>query len=193
MARLGARWRDAGGKVGVGPRAPHEEAEAALMTLIPGGSWRVVLGDHVATVPDRVGMRHLARLLSAPERRIPALVLVVDSATEPAEGGPDPVMDRKAMRALRERIDELRAHSPLSAEAQAEMAELTRELARATGLGGRIRSFADAPERARTAVQKAVKRAIDEIAAADPAIGQHLTRRVETGATCCYRPERGAG
>ena len=52
--------------------------------------------------------------------------------------------------------------------------------------------FADAPERARTAVQKAVKRAIDEIAAANPAIGQHLARRVETGATCCYRPESGS-
>ena len=49
-----------------------------------------------------------------------------------------------------------------------------------------MRSFADAPERARTAVRKAIKRAIDEIAAANPAIGEHLAQRVETGSTCCY-------
>jgi tetratricopeptide (TPR) repeat protein len=192
MARLGARWREAAGAAGVGPRARSEEPEAALMTLLPGGIWRVVLGDHAATVPDRVGMRHLARLLAAPDRRIPALALVVDAATEPAERGHDPVMDRAAMRALRERVEELRARPHLSANEDAEMEELNREMARATGLGGRIRSFADAPERARTAVQKAVKRAIDEIAAANPAIGQHLARRVETGATCCYRPESGS-
>ena len=53
----------------------------------------------------------------------------------------------------------------------------------------RIRSFADAPERARTAVRKALKRAIKEVAAANPAVGRHLAARVETGAVCCYRLE----
>jgi hypothetical protein len=38
-------------------------------------------------------------------------------------------------------------------------------------------------------VRKALKRAIDEITVASPAIGRHLARRVETGATCCYRLE----
>ena len=50
------------------------------------------------------------------------------------------------------------------------------ELARATGLGGRMRSFADASERARTAVRKAITRAIREIAAANPAVIPRLPR-----------------
>jgi hypothetical protein len=50
-----------------------------------------------------------------------------------------------------------------------------------------MRSFADAPERARTAVRKAVKRAIEQVTAANPVVGQHLARRIETGAVCCYR------
>ena len=185
MGCLVARWRAAAGPAG----AAGGEPDAALMTLVQGGKWRVVLGGHVATVPDRVGMRHLARLLAAPERGIPALALVVDAATEPAERGPDPVMDKAAMAALRERIGRLRAQARLSESEREELTALTREVARASGLGGRIRSFADAPERARTAVQKAMKRAIDEITLANPTIGQHLVRRIETGAVCCYHPQ----
>ena len=185
MGRLVARWRSAAGGAGTARNGP----DAALMSPVQGGKWRVVLGGYVATVPDLVGMRHLARLLAAPERGIPALALVVDAATEPAERGPDPVMDRTAMAALRDRIGQLRGRPTLSASEREELAMLARELARATGLGGRIRSFADAPERARTAVQKAVKRAIDEITAANPTIGQHLARRIETGAVCCYHPQ----
>ena len=32
----------------------------------------------------------------------------------------------------------------------------------------------------------AVKRAIDELSAANAAVGQHLAARVETGTVCCY-------
>lgn len=63
----------------------------------------------------------------------------------------------------------------------------THELVRASGLGSRIRSFADVPERARTAVRKAVKRAIEQVSAANPVVGQHLASRIETGAVCRYR------
>ena len=187
MGRLAARWRTEA--LGAGVSARPRAGEAALMTLVAGGKWRVSLGHDVATVPDRVGMRHLARLLAAPDRGVPALTLVLDGAAEPSERGPHAVMDRPALKALRTRIDELRLRPALAAADQEELAGLTRELARASGLGGRIRSFADAPERARTAVQKAVKRAIDEITAANPTVGLHLARRVETGSVCCYRPE----
>jgi hypothetical protein len=50
-------------------------------------------------------------------------------------------------------------------------------------------SFADVPERARVAVRKAIKRAIDEISVANPAVGRHLAERVETGTVCRYRLE----
>lgn len=50
----------------------------------------------------------------------------------------------------------------------------------------RVRTFADIPERARTAVQKAMKRTIAQITAANPVGGQHLAARIETGALCRY-------
>lgn len=57
------------------------------------------------------------------------------------------------------------------------------------GLGSRVHTFADAAERARTAVRKAIKRVIDEVAVANPSVGEHLAARIETGAACCNRLE----
>jgi hypothetical protein len=159
------------------------------MTLVQTGRWRVVHEGQVATVPDRIGMRYLSQLVAAPDQAIPALALVVQGVEAPAAGLRDALMDRKAMVELRERIHELRQQGSPSPSEQDELATLTQELAHATGLGGRIRSFADAPERARTAVRKAIKRAIDEISLANPIVGQHLSMRIETGAVCRYRME----
>jgi hypothetical protein len=187
MTGLVERWRTA---ADANPSAGAWcEPGAALMTLGPGRRWRVVFEGQVATVPDRVGMRYLNQLVAAPGRGIPALALVVQGATDRAEHRPDPVMDRKTVAALQERIRDLHRREGLSPRETAELATLTRELARATGLGGRVRSFVDAPERARTAVRKSIKRAIDEISCAHPALGRHLALRIETGAVCCYRPE----
>lgn len=187
MTALAARWRDAAG-ASPSAGAPSEPG-VALMTPVQEGRWRIVFETHSAVVSDRVGMRYLAQLLAAPDRNIPALALVVQGATAHAADGPDPVMDRKAVTAVRERLRDLRGQASLSPPEREEMATLTQELVRASGLGGRIRSFANAPERARTAVRKALKRAIDEISVANPVVGRHLARRIETGAVCCYHLE----
>jgi hypothetical protein len=185
MSGLVARWR-AAARV-ASPATVHDEAQAALMTLLPGGRWRVVFEGHTATVPDRIGMRYVSQLVAAPGRGIPALALVAQGEGELGEQNPDPVLDRKARAALQERIRELRGRAASPGDEE-ELTTLTRELARATGLGGRVRSFVDAKERARTAVRKSIKRAIDEIAFALPALGEHLAERIETGAVCTYRP-----
>jgi len=145
------------------------------------------MGAHVATTPDLIGMRYLARLVATPNQDIPALALVVDPGTSPTMPGHHAVLDASAMTALRTRIRELRQQPVCSADEQEELEALTRELALASGLGGRSRAFADMPERARTAVRKALKRALEQIAAANPVIGQHLVERIETGAICRYR------
>jgi hypothetical protein len=152
----------------------------------------VSYGGQVATVADRVGLRYLAQLLASPDRPIPALALVVDGGAAVPTARGQRVLDDRAVVALRARIADLRQRKVLADEEQAELARLTRELGRALGLGGRSRTFADVPERARTAVRKAIKRAIDEISTANPTVGQHLAASVSTGTLCCYRsPENG--
>jgi tetratricopeptide (TPR) repeat protein len=184
MAGLAARWRQASEAT---PAASVQgELGAVLITRVQTGRWRIVFQDQVAIVADRVGMRYLTQLVAAPDHGIAALALVVQGATEASDFGPDPVMDRRAFAELRQRISDLRRRPELAASEQEELATLTQELARASGLGGRIRSFADAPERARTAVRKAIKRAIDEISLVNPAVGEHLAAQIETGTVCCY-------
>jgi hypothetical protein len=189
MTGLADRW---GRAAGVRDRA-HVRPDAERLSMTPGsgGRWRLALAGEVATVHDRVGLRYLHQLVTAPGRGIPAFVLVLqgEAAAGERQRGDDPVMDQRAIRALRSRIDELRARDTVSEHEHEELACLVEELLRATGFGGRLRTFADAPERARTAVRKALKRAIDRIAVANAPIGRHLAERIETGAVCYYHPQ----
>jgi hypothetical protein len=184
MDGLAARWRAA---LAAGERTRRSLELAALGPAGQPGYWRVTYGGQVATVADRVGLRYLAQLLAIPDRSIPALALLVEAGVAVPGARRERVLDDRAVTALRARITELRQRTALTEAEQVELEQLTRELGRALGLGGRSRTFADVPERARTAVRKAIKRAIDEISTANPAIGQHLAARIATGTLCCYR------
>ncbi len=72
-----------------------------------------------------------------------------------------------------------------------ELAALTAFLDSSTGLGGRIRSFPDNNQRARTAVRKAVVRAVAAVESVEPDLGHHLRTSVATGVTCRYSPTPG--
>jgi hypothetical protein len=61
------------------------------------------------------------------------------------------------------------------------------ELCSASGLAGGVRAFTDGAERARVAVCKAIRRALDCLEAADPVIGRDLRLHVRTGSRCGYR------
>jgi hypothetical protein len=61
-------------------------------------------------------------------------------------------------------------------------------LGRAAGLAGRSRTFVDDAERARTAVAKAIRRAIDRVGRTEPALADRLRDQVRTGLVCCFIP-----
>ena len=169
----------------------HRALTPPMATLAPAaqsGYWRVAYGDRVATLAERVGLRYLANLVAVPGQPVPALSLVADGVAVGARSTGQRVVDDRTLRALRTRVTELRGRSDLGEEEQEELERVTRELGRVLGLGGRSRAFSDVAERARTAVRKAIARAIEEITIADPAIGQHFAASVTTGASCCYRP-----
>lgn len=158
-----------------------------------GRRWEVAWAGHTAVVDDSVGMRYLAILLGRPGIEVAA----ADLAGSPLTAAAQPVIDPIAKRAYRRRLEDLRgmiedAEDEATAEQyRAEYQQVLAELRHTTGLGGRVRDFADAGERARTAVQKAIRRAIGRVTAADQAIGRELDRTVVTGARCCYVPPSG--
>ncbi|GAB3980390.1 hypothetical protein GCM10029978_078320 [Actinoallomurus acanthiterrae] len=163
-----------------------------------GRMWILSLGDHQAVVPHRLGVGYLARLLTSPHP-ISALELATSATgdTTLVEPARHPMVDERARSAYRRRAEELTRRLAQAASSDpepderlhAEREALLQELSRTADRGGRTRSFPDPRERARTAVRKAIKRAIDDIYAADATIGGILRSSITTGATCRYTPD----
>jgi tetratricopeptide (TPR) repeat protein len=107
------------------------------------------------------------------------------------------VLDAYAKAQYRRRLEELRDELELAEQANdlgradkahAEIDFIEREIAAAVGLGGRDRKSASHAERARLAVTKAIKAALNHIRAADPELARHLSLSIQTGYFCAYNP-----
>jgi tetratricopeptide (TPR) repeat protein len=180
-----------------------------------GDYWTIDFGGRTVRVHDLKGIRYLRRLLADPGREFHVLDLVNSergTAAEPdrssrgfppgtaADGGLG-LLDDQARTAYRRRlveieddIEEARTMGDIErvAQAEAEREFLIRELSRAFGLGGRHRKSGTASERARAAVTRAVRTAIDRIAEYHPPLGSHLVHAVKTGTYCSYQPDPSA-
>lgn len=181
-----------------GPRP--KPAKTTLACTRQGRRWRIALGPRSVLVDHRIGMLHLAVLIANPGQEIDAVELAagpyaLGAAT--ASVSSQPMLDRAAIHEYQGRIAQLRTeidlaeaggHGERAARAREERDWLMSELAATAGLGGRARRFADNRERARVAVGKAIRRAVHQVATADPAIGEHLARTVRTGMRCAYVP-----
>jgi tetratricopeptide (TPR) repeat protein len=162
-----------------------------------GRHWVIEVDGRAARVGALVGMAYLAELLTHPGRRIAALTLAAGTASdEPAR---HEVLDDQARNAYAARAREV-GEDLAEAEAANDLARaeklrteldtLVDEIETASGLHRRPRYFPDDHERARSAVTKAVKRAIATIEATEPAIARELRDTVSTGASCSYTPKR---
>jgi hypothetical protein len=142
------------------------------------------------------GMQYLARLVERPEVAIHVFELT-GSSDHVDRGDAGELLDASAFRAYRERLEALR-ESTAEAEARGdidgaerareEMETIARELARASGRGGRARRAESSVDRARSAVQRRIKDAIQRIAEQDSDLGAWLQRTVRTGNYCSFRP-----
>jgi hypothetical protein len=142
--------------------------------------WSIACDGRVTRVRHCKGLDQLARLIRRPHVEIAAVELA--GALAEQDG---PAIDRRARAAYASRLAELRDRDdPLS---RGEAEAIARELARAVGLGGRLRARG-AAERARINVTRTLKAAIARIAHGDRELGRHLATSVRTGAFCCYNP-----
>ncbi len=195
----------------VRPTGPPITVAAGPQVFRLEGDTRTITFDgSTVLLRDLKGLRYLERLLADPGREIHALDLVaVERGSLPirATSGPEgerandhagAVFDEQARAAYRRRlaeieddIDEATAMGDLerAARAEADREYLVMELARGVGLGGRHRFAAATSERARTSVTRALRYALDRIAAHHPSLGEHLERTLRTGVYCCYLPD----
>jgi hypothetical protein len=172
------------------------------MRRLPGQTvWSVGPAGEVRLLPDMKGLHYLRALLQRPGVEITALEISAMAAGHGpavAEPGAGERLDRRALTAYRNRLREIDEeldeaqswNDPARAERiEAEREALLRELAGATGLGGRSRTTGGTAERARVAVRKAIAAALDRIDAEDPATARLLRRTMHTGSACRYEPD----
>ena len=141
------------------------------------------------------GIQYLARLVEQPNVAIHVLELA-GSGDHPDRGEAGELLDSKAFRAYRARlealrntVDEAEARGDVGGAERArdEMDTIAQELARASGRGGRTRRAESAVDRARSAVQRRLKDAIQRIAEQDADLGGWLLHAVHTGNYCTFR------
>jgi hypothetical protein len=142
------------------------------------------------------GIHYLAVLLREPGRELHALDVV--GADVGAEEGAGATLDPEVRRAHRERLVDLRAELADAEECndvgraemlRLEMEELADELGRMAGVGGAPRRAGSLAERARLNATRALRKAIDRIAADCPRLGHHLSHSIQTGRICTYRED----
>jgi len=184
--------------------------------LRQGDYWKIQYQGHTTFLKSMRGLHCLACLLRHPGREFhvsellahllevpaaPTAVLANGSQHKqlvpPRLADGIPILDTRAKTEYKRRVTELRQeleeaeqfNDPNRANnAKHEMNVITQQLAAAIGLGGRERKISSEAERARCAVTKRIKQAIQKIAGGIPTLGHHLTARVKTGYFCSYNP-----
>ncbi|HEX7095729.1 MAG TPA: tetratricopeptide repeat protein, partial [Acidimicrobiales bacterium] len=176
-----------------------------------GGVRTLSFEGHTALVRDLKGMRYLERLLAEPGREFHVLDMVateagtwpagtddLTSATNRTASGAIPVLDEQARDAYRRRlaeveddIEEARRNNDVVRLQLSENERdfLVAELKHAVGLAGRLRSVGSDAERARTAVTRSIRYALERIDPHHPTLAAHLRQAINTGTYCSYTPD----
>ena len=162
-----------------------------------GDVWAVHWGGRTARVRDSRGMRHLAVLLARPGTEVHSLELG-GAPGAVTSGDAAPLLDDRARAAYKARLADLGEDlaeaeafndTERAARTQAEIDALVDQLTAAAGLGGRDRGTTTDAERARVAVRRALKAALDRLAEVLPDLGAHLDATLRTGVFCAYVPD----
>jgi hypothetical protein len=185
-AALAARTREwAGGSAAVGGAAVFRR---------DGEVWTLRYAGRTVRVRDSKGLRDLAVLLARPGEQTHVSELARAAGLPGSDAGT--VVDRRALKAYRERLRWIDAELDSAGAGAAEAAGLNREreallaeLSAATGLGARPRVAGSSTERMRKAVTYRIRHAIARVADVHPEIGRHLQASVRTGTWCSYAPE----
>jgi hypothetical protein len=173
--------------------------------------WIIRYQGHAALLRSTRGLHYLAVLLREPGREFhvrelltrtmelstpTAAIAAIGTVTVGLDFGTR-VLDAQARAEYKRRINDLRQELneaerfndlQRKTEVQNELQAIADHLACAVGLGGRARRASSGAERARSAVTKRIKKAVQKIGEAIPSLGYHLATRIKTGYFCSYNP-----
>jgi hypothetical protein len=173
-----------------------------------GEFWTIASAGKEIRLRDMRGLYYLATLLREPGREFPATDLVkaangmplTRSAEDPALsvvsglGDAGECLDARARAAYRDRLREIETERA-EAERNRDLGRLTRASEEREALlaellaAARGRRSASHAERARVAVTKAIRTALEKIAERHPELGTHLSATIRRGYLCTYIPD----
>jgi non-specific serine/threonine protein kinase len=177
-------------------RSAPPEATRSFAMVLEGEYFAVEAASGTLRFKASRGMQYLARLVTRPGESTHVLELMGSSDADRGDAGE--TLDPQAFKAYRARLEALRetledaedrGDNEGAERARDEMESIASELGRATGKGGRARKGDSSVDRARTAVQRRIKDALDRIAEQDEELGAWLRRAVRTGNFCSFRPD----
>jgi hypothetical protein len=197
------RWSPIEVKVLIASRTPAQESatqsKSCIATILKATRGLACL-SYLLRHPGRDV--HVSDLLATPiDLPTPTLLgglweVGGDAVTARCRDGA-PILDSQAKAEYKQRIDELRNDleeatrfndSYRATRARSETDAIAQQLTVAVGLGGRDRRYSSKAERARSAVTKRIKEAINRITDVIPSLGRHLAARIKTGYFCSYNP-----
>jgi hypothetical protein len=176
-----------------------------------GEIWSLHFDGKTVTITHRIGMTYIGELLRSPRRSLSCLALQA-SVGRNLENGVQPeedlasqspisnfqgeeILDKTALKQYRDRLDSIN-NELLEAERNrdsgrreklaTEKEMLVDQLKSATGFLGRPRRFATDAEKARKAVSRAIKTALERIKEHHPPLAKHLLEHIELGISCRY-------
>jgi len=169
-----------------------------------GKTWTIKYGEQGTTLPHRIGLEYIRRLLAQPGEWIRAEVLESPINASVAMSAPsEAVIDREARRKLEARLQDLRDERSAireegedlgasSDQREQEIADIEEELRRTRALGGRQRRLGDPHEKARGRVANAIEKAMAVLEEEVPILGQHLRKALKspTGRAPRYAPDQ---
>lgn len=192
-ARISERLLASLGVVSSGASAGSE------LRLTGDGRWLVCFAGRRSSLPDAKGLHDLHAILAAGGRDVHVLDLLGSPVpSQLGRFGADDVLDDRAraeyaahLAALDERIEVADALGDATGSERlaSERSAILRELASASGLGGRPRRLGDATERARKTVSARVRDSLVKLDQVHPELAAHLRASVRMGSLCAYRPD----
>jgi hypothetical protein len=158
-----------------------------------GRVWEIEASLGSATVSDSVGMRVLATLLANPFQDLSVAALtgaVSGNSRQELLDEPTRSAFRHQIAELETAVDDATADNDIERASQArdELDHLLDHIRKSVDGTGRSRVFADSVEFARTSTQKALRRALSQIAAQAPELAEELRKSLRTGAMCRFDP-----
>lgn len=192
-----------------------DDAENQAIFSREGDYWTIAYEGKTARLKDAKGLHYIAYMLAHPGKEIRALDLAArasGSGEDPASaedaartgvvtgdlGHAGEMLDAQAKAAYQRRLSQLEEeleearelrNDERIAKAEDEKEALARELRRAIGLGGRDRRAASSAERARSAVTRAIRLALDRVSEQNRDLGRLLSTTIRTGVVCLYLPD----